>query len=89
MNKIIMFAILINTISYGNQLRKEGIFKTMYYYGTNLKVAEKRAKECQTLNEMTFAIERDCENAKIAFNRANRSKARREFIKQDFLRKNK
>jgi len=85
MNKIIMCIILLNTISYGNEFLKEGTFKTMYYYGTNLKIAEKRAKECQTLNEMTFAIERDCENAKIAFNRANRSKASRNFVKQNFL----
>jgi len=86
MNKIIMFVILFNTISHGNEFLKEGTFKTTYYYATNLKIAEKRAKECQTLNEMTFAIERDCENAKNAFRRSKRNKANNDFINQNFIK---
>jgi hypothetical protein len=65
---------------------KQGTFKTEYFYTNNLKITEKRIKECQIMNEMTFAIERDCENAKTAFRRSKRNKANSDFINQNFLK---
>ena len=85
MNKLIMFVILLNAVSHGNEFLKEGTFKTTYYYTANLKIAEKRAKECQTLNEMTFAIERDCENAKNVLKCSKRRKSTSDFIHKSFL----
>ena len=84
--KIIILLVFIFINSYGNTFLKEGTFKTVYYYGTNLKIAEKRVEECKILNEMTFAIERDCDNAKRAVNHASRRKNNSDFINQNFLK---
>ncbi len=91
MKKIIILIILISINSNAETYLKKETFKTTYFYLKNPKITEKRVEECKTLNEMTFAIERDCENAKIAFRRSKkykdkRNKANRDFIKQNFLK---
>jgi len=86
MKKIMIIIPLAYVSSFGNMQPKQGTFKTEYFYINNPKVTEQRVKECQIMNEMTFAIERDCANAKIAFRRVNRKKATSDFIHQNFLK---
>ena len=83
MKKTISLMLLANTISFGNALIKEGTFKTRYYYENNPKVTEARVKECETLNEMTFSIEKDCQNAFRAY-RHNRMSGKSAVTKNVF-----
>ncbi len=73
-NKIIIASMILLVFnSYGEEML-QGIFKTVYYYENNSKIAEARVKECKTLNEMTFAIEKDCANAKRAKKKRSKQK---------------
>jgi len=85
MKKIMIIIPLIYINSFGDVELKSGTFKTKYFYINNPNITEKRVEECKTMNEMTFAIERDCENAKIVFRRSKRNKANSDFIHKKFL----
>jgi len=85
MKKTMILIPLICAMGYGNDFLREGTFKTVYYYENNFKIAEKRVEECKTLNEMTFAIEKDCDNAKTAFRRSKKYKDKRNKASRDFI----
>jgi len=63
MKKIMIIIPLIYINSFGDVELKSGTFKTKYFYINNPNITEKRVEECKTMNEMTFAIEKDCSNA--------------------------
>lgn len=85
MKKMILSTTLI-CISSCSQVFGAETFKTRYYYEHNPKVTEARVKECKTLNEMTFGIEKDCQNAFKAYrhNRMSGKSAINKNVIDDF-----
>ena len=82
MKKIILSTTLIYISSCSQAFGAE-TFKTRYFYENNPKVTEARVKECKTLNEMTFGIEKDCQNAFKAY-RYNRMSGKSAINKNVF-----